>query len=147
MPTYLCTIAEGQLSQSQKAAVAQAITQTHSEITGAPSYFAQVIFHEVKPGNHFIGGAPLAEKTLFVYGTIRAGRTAETKRALLIQLRNVLAGAASLPQTQIWIYITDLEARQIVEYGQLLPDPGSEDAWTAALPVEVRSLMERTSRR
>jgi hypothetical protein len=59
----------------------------------------------------------------------------------------VLAGAASLPQTQIWIYITDLEARQIVEYGQLLPDPGSEDAWAAALPVEVRSLMERTGRR
>jgi phenylpyruvate tautomerase PptA (4-oxalocrotonate tautomerase family) len=147
MPTYLCTIAEGQLSQNQKAAVAQAITQTHSEVTGAPSYFAQVIFHEVKPGNHFVGGAPLGQKTLFVYGTIRAGRTPETKRALLIQLRSVLAGAASLPQTQIWIYITDLEARQIVEYGQLLPDPGSEDAWAAALPDEVRSLMERTGRR
>jgi phenylpyruvate tautomerase PptA (4-oxalocrotonate tautomerase family) len=147
MPTYLCTIAEGQLSQNQKAAVAQAITQTHSEVTGAPSYFAQVIFHEVKPGNHFIRGAPLDHKTLFVYGTIRAGRTPETKRALLVQLRKVLAEAASLPQTQIWIYITDLEARQIVEYGQLLPDPGSEEAWAAALSDEVRRLMEHTGRR
>jgi phenylpyruvate tautomerase PptA (4-oxalocrotonate tautomerase family) len=146
MPTYLCTIAENQLSQNQKAAIAQAVTRIHCEVAGAPSYFAQVIFQEVKPGDHFIGGAPLDHQTLFVYGTIRAGRTPEIKRALLQKLTAALAEAAGLPPTQVWIYIADLEARQIVEFGQLLPDPGSEAAWTAALPAEVRAFMESKGR-
>ncbi len=48
MPTYICTITEGALSQNKKAEIASKITQIHSEATGAPAYFAQVIFHDLQ---------------------------------------------------------------------------------------------------
>jgi len=49
MPTYVCTAREGQLSPDQKSRIAAAVTRIHSEVTGAPKFFAQVIFEEVKP--------------------------------------------------------------------------------------------------
>jgi phenylpyruvate tautomerase PptA (4-oxalocrotonate tautomerase family) len=142
MPTYICTVAEGQLSQEQKAAIAKTITDVHCRVAVAPTYFAQVIFNELKPGNHFIAGRPLDHHTLFVYATIRSGRTAETKKALLTELTASLAEAAGLPKAQIWFYLTELEGRQIVEFGQILPAPGEEKAWTDALPDYVRAFME-----
>jgi phenylpyruvate tautomerase PptA (4-oxalocrotonate tautomerase family) len=146
MPTYICTVAEGRISQNQKAAIALQITRIHSEVTGAPSYFAQVMFHEIKPGNHFMGGDPLSHDTLFVHGHIRAGRTPENKRALIERLAAALAKAVGLPASGVWIYIAELPARQMVEFGQILPEPGSEDAWTKALPAEARDFMQRIGR-
>jgi phenylpyruvate tautomerase PptA (4-oxalocrotonate tautomerase family) len=51
-------VSAGRLSPSQKAQIAEAINTAHSELTGAPAYFAQVIITEVTSGNYFIGGAP-----------------------------------------------------------------------------------------
>src|SRR5947207_13798830 len=79
MPTYYCTSIEGRLSAQQKRRIASEITRVHAEVTGAPSYFAQVIFDEVKSGNYFIGGAVLNHDQLFVYGHIRGGRAAVDK--------------------------------------------------------------------
>jgi phenylpyruvate tautomerase PptA (4-oxalocrotonate tautomerase family) len=62
MPTYHCTRIEGGLSAQQKSKIAGEITRIHADVTGAPTYFAQVIFDEVKPGNYFIGGAPTETK-------------------------------------------------------------------------------------
>ncbi len=147
MPTYTCTIAQAQLSQTQKAAIARRITQIHSEVTGAPGSFAQVIFREVKPGNHFMGGAPLGHDTLFVHGHIRAGRTAEQKRALLTKMAAALGEAAGLAATGIWIYVAELPSAQMMEFGQVLPVPGGEAAWTEALPREVRAFMRSVAGR
>ncbi len=75
MPTYLCTIPAGSLAAAQKGAVAKAITRVHSEVTGAPAFFAEVIFTEIAPGDWFIGGAPLAGEQIFVHRKhIRGGR-------------------------------------------------------------------------
>ncbi len=93
-----------------------------------------------------MGGAPLDHPTLFVHGTIRAGRTAEAKRTLLERLTVDLGAAAGLPQKAIWIYISDLEAQQMVEFGRLLPEPGKERAWEEELPSELRAFMESKAR-
>ena len=53
-----------------------------------------------------------------------------------------VAEAASVPCTGVWIYIVDLQARQMVEFGHVLPEPGDEPAWTAALPQSDREMME-----
>jgi phenylpyruvate tautomerase PptA (4-oxalocrotonate tautomerase family) len=79
MPTYFCTTLEGRLTAEQKGKIAGEITRVHCEVTGAPSFFAQVIFDEVKPGNYFMGGAPLKHDQLFIYGHIRSGRAAVDK--------------------------------------------------------------------
>jgi len=97
MPTYFCTAAIGLLNAAKKQTIAAAITGAHAEITGAPQYFAQVIFDEVLAGSHFMGAEPLAHEHVFVYGHIRAGRSAQDRQALVMRLIRDVAAAASLP--------------------------------------------------
>ena len=142
MPTYTVTTPEGCLTGDQRAAIAREITRVHAETTGAPAYFAQVIFNEVAPGKYFIGGLPLGDKQVFVNGQIRAGRTTAAKDALIAQMLASVADAAGLPANHVWIYITDLIPRQMVEFGNVLPEPGDEAKWTDALLAADRAHME-----
>ena len=143
MPTYTVTAPEGRLSADHKADIAAAITRVHNAVTGAPTYFAQVIFVDVKPGNYFIGGKPLAADQVFVHGQIRAGRSAGDKDKLIAGLLEAVAQAAAAPHHAVWVYLLDLVPRQMAEFGHVLPEPGGEAAWTAALPPEDRARMER----
>jgi phenylpyruvate tautomerase PptA (4-oxalocrotonate tautomerase family) len=138
MPTYTVTAPQGRLSGDQKSRIAAAITRIHHEVTGAPTYFAQVIFVDVPAGNYFVGGAPLAEDQVFVHGQIRGGRTAENKKQLLLQILEAVAAAAQMPKGHVWVYILDLLPAQMAEFGHILPEPGEEAAWTAALPEADR---------
>jgi phenylpyruvate tautomerase PptA (4-oxalocrotonate tautomerase family) len=101
MPTYTVTSPEGCLTNDKRAAIAREITRVHSESTGAPTYFAQVIFNDVAPGKYFVGGQPLRGKQLFVNGQIRAGRTRESKDALIAQMLTAVAKAAGLPTNNV----------------------------------------------
>jgi hypothetical protein len=60
-------------------------------VTAASLYFAQVIFYEIKPGNYFVGGAPLGGDQMFVHGNIRGGRSPADKRTLLTTLVRAVA--------------------------------------------------------
>ena len=77
MPTYTVTYSNVTFSNSQLENIAQAITSTHNECTGANTYFAQVIFQETPSGKHFMGGKPVHHPQVFLHGQIRAGRTPE----------------------------------------------------------------------
>ena len=150
MPTYVCTVREGQLSPDQKSRIAAEVTRIHSEVTGAPTFFAQVIFEEVKPGNHFMGGVPLAHDQLydqiFVYGRVRAGRSIQDKLKMIKLMAEAVGEAAGVRRTGVWIYIAELPTRQMMEYGYVLPEPGDEDVWTNALPKEDREFMQSVGR-
>ena len=56
MPTYACSAAAGRLTPGQKVEIVQSITAIHHEETGAPRYLVQVIFYDIAPGSHYIGG-------------------------------------------------------------------------------------------
>lgn len=142
MPTYTVTAPKKQLSTEQKARIAKVITETHCAATGAPAAFAQVIFVETKPGNYYIGGAPLDAKHVFVHGCIRAGRSAAVKEKLLVGLLEAVAKVTALARNQVWVYVSDLAPRQMAEFGHVLPKPGDEKAWTAALPPADRVRMQ-----
>jgi phenylpyruvate tautomerase PptA (4-oxalocrotonate tautomerase family) len=146
MPTYVCTVKEGQLSQEQKRRIAAEVTRIHCEVTGAPSFFAQVIFEEIKPGNHFMGGAPLAHDQIFVYGRVRAGRSTQDKLKMIKLMAEAVGVAAGVSRTGVWIYIAELPPRQMIEYGYVLPEPGDEPVWTNALPREDREFMQAVGR-
>jgi phenylpyruvate tautomerase PptA (4-oxalocrotonate tautomerase family) len=47
-PPYTVTSVEGCLDAPKRAKIASKITHIHSETTGAPTYFAQIIFTEVE---------------------------------------------------------------------------------------------------
>ena len=142
MPTYTCKSAAGLLDAPRKAAIARAVTRAHAEVTGAPAYFAQVAFETVPDGDHFIGGAPLAHEHVFVYGHIRAGRSALDRAALVERLVGGVAEAARLPRFAVWVYVLELPAAAMAEFGHVLPEPGGEAAWTAALPPADRDRMQ-----
>jgi phenylpyruvate tautomerase PptA (4-oxalocrotonate tautomerase family) len=75
MPTYLCYAAANQLTSEQKAAIAEAITSAHSDEVAAPRYLVQVIFHDLKPSDNYIGSKPASIQQIWIRADIRAGRT------------------------------------------------------------------------
>ena len=146
MPTYVCTVKEGQLSPDQKSRIAAEVTRIHCEVTGAPTFFAQVIFEEVKAGNHFIGGMLLVHDQIFVYGRVRAGRSIQDKLKMIKLIAEAVGEAAGVSKTGVWVYIAELPPRQMIEYGYVLPEPGDEQVWTDVLPTDDREFMQAVGR-
>jgi phenylpyruvate tautomerase PptA (4-oxalocrotonate tautomerase family) len=142
MPTYHCTSAAGLLDAGTKSAIAKEITRIHHAVTGAASFFAQVIFTEIAKGNHFMGGAPLASDQIFIHGFIRAGRSVPDRERLVTELVTAIAHLSGLPNKCVWVYLTEIPARQMAEYGHILPEPGGEQAWLDGLPAEDRAYMQ-----
>jgi phenylpyruvate tautomerase PptA (4-oxalocrotonate tautomerase family) len=141
MPTYTVTTAADRLTANQKQEIAQGITRAHSEATGAQGFFAQVIFQCLPAGDHFLGGAPLRSDQLFVRGEIRAGRSGEQKSALLDALVALVAKAAQTEPRYVWVYLNELPPSQMVEYGKVLPLPGSEATWLDEMPEADRDYL------
>ena len=144
MPTYTLTAPAGLLTSEQKARAAAAITRTHNQVTGAATFFAQVIIHEVAAGNYFAGGKPLAGRQLFLNGQIRAGRSALDRKRLLLGLRDGVVVATGFEPGDVWVYLCDLPACDMVEYGHVLPEPGDETHWMESLPAADRARMKAT---
>ena len=142
MPTYHCIAPAGLLDAGQKSALAAEITRIHNAVTGAASFFAQVIYTDVARGNHFMGGAPLAADQIFVHGFIRAGRSVPDRQRLVTEMVTAIAGLSGLPKKLVWVYVTEIPARQMAEYGHILPEPGDEKTWLDGLPAEDRAYMQ-----
>ncbi len=142
MPTYTVHAPAGTLTAEQKQRIAKEITRVHNETTGAQTFFAQVLFADVAPGNWFMGGAPLLDKQMFVHGQIRGGRSLELKQTLLNRILDVTTEASGFRRNQTWAYIVELPPALMAEYGHILPEPGAEAAWLSALPAEDRAFME-----
>ena len=138
MPTYVCTTRPGLLDDIQRTAIAGAISRAHEAATGAPAFFAQVVFDE-RP-HRFIGGAP-ADTHVMVRGDIRAGRSVAQRTSLAQTIAREVAAIAQVPATDIWVYLNELAPTDMVEFGNVLPEPGQEAAWLEALPPALRDTL------
>jgi phenylpyruvate tautomerase PptA (4-oxalocrotonate tautomerase family) len=143
VPTYLVTTASGRLSAAEKHQIASAISRVHNDVTHAPLFFAQIIFHEIAAGNQFIAGRPVSADMVFIHGYIRAGRTPTQKRELLAGIVDAAIAATTLPRGSVWAYLSELPPGQMVEYGHFLPEPGMENVWLAGLPDAERAHIAR----
>jgi phenylpyruvate tautomerase PptA (4-oxalocrotonate tautomerase family) len=139
MPTYTVTSANLALTADQESAIAAAITQSHHINTGAPGFFAQVLFTTIRDGKHYIGGKIYRTPHLFVHGLIRAGRTADAKGALIKDITAKLQEIAGVGPEDIWVYLQDIPAAQMVEFGRVLPEPGAETEWQRGLGAKKRA--------
>jgi hypothetical protein len=45
---------------------------------------------------------------------------------------------AAMPKNHVWAHLVDMPATQIIEFGRVVPEPGGEAAWIAALPDAER---------
>lgn len=142
MPTYTVHSLAGFLHAEQKAAIAKEITQTHSAVTGANTFFAQVMFADCREGDWYLGGVPLSGKQVYLSGDIRAGRPPELKNKLLLALRDVVVKTAGIQNHEVWAYLIELPPSNMVEYGHVLPEAGQEGLWLANLPAEDRRRLE-----
>ena len=138
MPTYTVTNSNFTLSSKQQKNLAEGITKVHNVVTGANTYFAQVIFNKTKHTDHFMGGKKVKEPSLFLHGQIRAGRSKKVKDKLIADLRNILIRKSKLDETQVWVYIVDLPPSQMIEYGAVLPASGKEREWFNGLSTKLK---------
>ena len=138
MPTYTLTNSNFYISSKQQKKIAKGITKVHNIVTGANTYFAQVIFNKTKKNNHFMGGKIVKEPSLFLLGQIRSGRSKEIKDKLISDLKDVLVKNSNLDETQVWVYINDLPPSQMIEYGAVLPESGKEKEWFSNLSLKLR---------
>ena len=143
MPTYTVTNSNFNLTSKQQKDLAQGITKVHNVVTGANTYFAQVIFNKTKKNNHFMGGKKVKEPSLFLLGQIRAGRPKKTKDRLISDLKNILVKKTKLDETQVWVYIVDLPPSQMIEYGAVLPESGKELQWFKGLSNKLKKKLSQ----
>ena len=143
MPTYTVTNSNFNLTAKQKNNLAQGITKVHNVVTGANTYFAQVIFNKTKKNDHFMGGKKVKEPSLFLLGQIRAGRSKKIKDRLISDLKKILVKKTKLDETQVWVYIVDLPPSQMIEYGAVLPESGKELRWFKGLSNKLKKKLSQ----
>lgn len=136
MPTYSVLTANIQLSAEQEAEISHAITTAHHEKTAAPGFFAQTIFIPIGGRRHYIGGKHNATPHIFVHGLIRDGRPEEVKSALLVAIAERVQKIAKVAAEDVWVYIQEIPAGQMIEFGRTLPAPGAEDEWRKGITPE-----------
>jgi phenylpyruvate tautomerase PptA (4-oxalocrotonate tautomerase family) len=129
MPLYTCITTTKTLADDTKAALAAEITKIHSSITGAPTSFVHVIFHELPATNVFTDASP--SRPLLITGVIRAGRADGDKVRLATDISSRSSRIAGIPEARIRVNIADRPARFVVEGGRVMPEPGAEDDWLA----------------
>ncbi|EON19517.1 4-oxalocrotonate tautomerase-like protein [Cupriavidus sp. GA3-3] len=138
MPTYVCWTKTGRLSSEQRAQIAKSVTEIHHEVGRAPRYFVQVIFNELGAQSHFIGGTEASVDQIWIRADIRSGRTQEQKDQLLMRIADEVSEIAGTSKESVWVYISDIPGPSVLEFGRILPPPGEEDTWFAALSVELQ---------
>ena len=147
MPTYIVKYSNFNLSQKQKNSLANDISNTHSKITGANTFFAQVIFKKNIKNSHFMGGKLVKTKEIFLNGQIRSGRTSKVKKQLILGLRKILIKNTNLKKDFVWVYLEDLLPDQMIEYGEVLPKSGEEKKWFNSLAPSLRKRLRKMEKR
>lgn len=120
MPTYFCSVPNGKLDDTQKEKIAGAITRRHSEATGAPAFFVQVIIQEEGTAKRFIGGQS-TDQTMWIRVDLRSGRSDEQHERIMRNIMNDVSEIAAIPVENIWIYLCPLAPSDMLEYGRMLP--------------------------
>tara|TARA_Y100000591_G_scaffold20114_1_gene14876 strand:+ start:502 stop:942 length:441 start_codon:yes stop_codon:yes gene_type:complete len=143
MPTYNLKFSNINLNKKDKLIIANIITSAHKELTGANSYFAQVIFNKNNYASHFIGGKMVKSKELFILGNIRSGRSAKIKKKLAETIRDRIIRKTKFKKDNIWIYIIDIKPDQMIEYGEILPRSGNEKNWFRNLHPSLKKRLRK----
>ncbi len=127
MPIYQCATAMA-LGPELKEAIAKEITRIHIEWTAAPEAFINVVFSDLPLGTHYLGGGVRENGTL-INALVRAGRTLETRQALLTSLSAAWSRLTGQPERNLVIRVEEADAATIMEAGLIMPRPGEEAAW------------------
>ena len=124
MPLYTVTTQAGVLSGEAKAKLADELATFHSDYSGVPKTWVQVVFQDYAPGSGFTAGKPSAVAALILQ--IRTGRSVEYKRGLVQRLWELLQHATGAPDNQIVIGVNEVPPSQAMEMGKIMPEVGGQ---------------------
>ena len=144
MPTYAFSTARP-ISAEQRAKLVESVTSIHQVEATAPRYFVQVVFYKVEPGSMFISGEAASPDHVWVRADIRAGRTKEQKAQILKRIMRETSAILNVSEQSVWVYVADIPAEGVLEFGNVLPQPGGEKEWLAGLPAPLREKLARAS--
>lgn len=144
MPTYAFTSAR-KLTAAERARLVESVTTIHQVEATAPRYFVQVVFYNVELGSIFIGGEPASPDHVWVRADIRSGRTREQKAKMLQRIMRETSEILGISEQAVWVYISDIPAHGVLEFGNVLPEPGGEAQWLASLPPDLREKLARAA--
>lgn len=136
MPLYVCNARKGAIPEAAKASIADDVTRIHCDVTAAPPTFVHVFFFEEAPHQ------PLGDKSAFLFGSIRAGRSDAQKEQIRREMRASIAAHAALPADDVLVETADTPASWVMEGGDILPEPGEEEAWLAAHNAKMQAMGE-----
>jgi hypothetical protein len=77
-----------------------------------------------------------------IRGDIRARRTVEQRTTLVNHVMQDVSRITSVPESDIWVYLCNLEPTDMIEYGHVLPLPGEEKIWFESLPKTLQTYLE-----
>ena len=118
MPIYQCATSKT-LSPEIKAAVKE-ITRIHTEWTGAPEAFVNVVFSDLPLGSHYLAGA-VRENGAFINAIVRAGQTLETRQALLKSVSAAWSRLTGQPERDLILKVDEADPATIMEAGLISP--------------------------
>lgn len=124
MPVYQCGTQTDYLDAGQRDRLAKGITRIHSEETNAPEPFIRVVFTEQDPGYVYTAGEPAG--SVIVHGSIRAGRTQETRETIMRRIHDLVVEVTGAPIETIVIAIMDFPSQWGMEAGFVIPEPTPE---------------------
>jgi phenylpyruvate tautomerase PptA (4-oxalocrotonate tautomerase family) len=105
MPTYVCSVPNGKLSDLQNQEIA--ISNRHSEATGAPPVFVQVVVEEQGTSKRYLGGTA-TDNHIWIRGDIRAGRNEKQRGQIMLSIMNDVSRITGNPIDDIWVYLCNL---------------------------------------
>ena len=111
------------LDNDQRQHIAEVVTRTHCELTGAPAQFVNVAFME---------GLPLRKDESFnVVGGVRSGgsRNLELTENLQQMMQKNIVSAANVSVSAVKVTLIGVPGNWNMEGGRVLPEPGAEDEW------------------
>lgn len=133
MPIYEVLTTEGTLDADQRQNLAAHIVKVHTEETGSPAAFVQVLFPELPAGHSYTGGAVTTPHLIRAH--IRAGRPIAVRHAIIQRLFDFYSELTGAGAMDILIAVVDVPAHWAMEGGMILPEPTreAEAEWFAKL--------------
>jgi phenylpyruvate tautomerase PptA (4-oxalocrotonate tautomerase family) len=129
MPIYTCTTTASSLSADAKTALVSEIASIHSSINHVPSTYVNVVFHELPADNVYTDGVPASP--VLLTGWVREGHPAAETTRLATEIAAAVTRITNVAAERVLVVIQSSPARFAVEGGDVLPEPGQEEAWIA----------------
>jgi phenylpyruvate tautomerase PptA (4-oxalocrotonate tautomerase family) len=137
MPLYEILTTKGTLDVNKREKLAAHIVKVHTEETGSPADFVQVIFPELPAAHSYTAGSVATPH--IIRAQIRAGRPITVRHAIIKRLFDFYSELTGADAMEIVIAVMDVPAQWAMEGGMIMPEPTREAEAASGSPSSRRT--------